>query len=80
MQIKTQSKKKDVLVILILQETKNFNLFDKTVLKLATLKASSEEVIVMYSEKMKAKYMKEGRVKEFFSLTCRLASRNFIID
>ena len=59
MQIKTQSKKKDVLAILILQETKNFNLFDKTVLKLATLKASSEEVIVMYSEKMKAKYMKE---------------------
>ena len=27
--IKTQSKKNDVLVIFILQETKNFNLFDK---------------------------------------------------
>ena len=27
--IKTQSKKKDVLVIFVLQETKNSNLFDK---------------------------------------------------
>ena len=27
--MKTQSKKKDVLVIFTLQETKNFNLFDK---------------------------------------------------
>ena len=36
-----------------------------------TFKASSEEVIVMHSEKMKAKYMKEDVRKSFFR---RLAS------
>ena len=49
-----------------------------------TFKASSEEVIVMYSEKMiysekiRAKCMTEYEWKSFFSLICRLASRNFI--
>ena len=32
-----------------------------------TFKASSEEVIVMHSEKMKVKYMKEDVWKSFFS-------------
>ena len=45
-----------------------------------TFKASSEEVIVMYSEKMKVNCMKEDVWKSFFSLTCRLASRNFTTD
>ena len=96
--IKTKIKKKAVPVMFILQETKNFNLFDKNCIqenvkchiqheeswrrwivieqvqvtlisayiswkKLCphTFKASLEEVIVMYSEKVKTKYMKEDR-------------------
>ena len=93
--IQNTEHEKNVLVIFILQETKNSNSFDKNCTwenfkcliqhkenwlfiysswkKLCshTFKASSEEVIVMHSEKMKAKYMKQ---------TCRLASRNFITD
>ena len=42
-------------------------------------KVSSEEVILLYTEKMKTKYM-EDDVWKFFSLTRRLASRNFITD
>ena len=45
-----QSKKKDVLVIFVLQETKNSNLFDKNY--------TLDEVIVIHFEKMKAKNMK----------------------
>ena len=45
-----------------------------------TFKASSEELIVMYSEKIEAKCMKEDVWKRFFSLTCSLASRNFMTD
>ena len=48
-----------------------------------TFKASSEEEIVMNSEKMKAKMHEGGCVEKymsFFMLTCRLASRNFITD
>ena len=41
-----------------------------------TFKPSSEEVTVMYSEKIKAKYMKKEDVwMSLFSLTCRLGSR-----
>ena len=93
--IQNTEHEKNVLVIFILQETRNSNLFDKNCTwenvkcliqhkenwlsiyiswkKLCshTFKASSEEGIVMHSEKMKAKYMKQ---------TCRLASRNFITD
>ena len=43
-----------------------------------TFKASLEEVIVMHSEKMKEKCLKD--VWNFFSVTCRLTSRNFIAD
>ena len=45
-----------------------------------TFKASLEELIVMHSEKMKAKYMKEDVWKSLFLLTCRLASRNLKTD
>ena len=96
--IKSQSKKKDILVIIILQERKNCNLFNKNCtqerasnaifimkrtppkLQVTPLsayicwkklcshifKASLEEVIVMHSEKMKAKYVKEDVWKSFF--------------
>ena len=104
--IKTQGKKKDVLVIFILlQKNKNSSSFDKNCtqenvkchiqheecwlrwiiieqVKLQvtllfayiswkklfshTFKASLEEVIVMHSEKMKAKYMKDDVWKSFF--------------
>ena len=47
---------------------------------LHTFKDSSKQVTVYYSYKMKAKHMKEDVVWKFFSLTCRLASCNFIID
>ena len=99
------SKKKDVIVILVLEKTKNSNLFEKNrtqdnvkchikheerwlrwiVIELVnykwhyfsfifperkyTLKISSEKVIVMPSEKMKAKYTKEDVWKSFF---CKL--------
>ena len=104
--IKIQSRKENVLVIFVLlQETKNSNLFDKNCIqenvkchnsgwrkliwmnhnrtgklqvtllstcifrkKLCshTFKAASEELIVMYSENMKEKYMKEDVWKSFF--------------
>ena len=45
---------------------------------LLVLAHSSEEVIVMHSQKMKVKYMKEDVQKSFFFFNCRLASRNII--
>ena len=45
-----------------------------------TFKATSEEVIVMYSEKLKVKYMKEDVWNSFFHKLVFSASRIFIID
>ena len=49
-----------------------------------TFKASSEEVIMMHSEKMKAKYMKEDMWKSFFRNLAgwgpQVASHNLITD
>ena len=45
-----------------------------------SFKASLEEVTVMYSEKIKAKYMKKDVWKSFFSYNCGLAFHNLITD
>ena len=71
----TQSKNNDVLVIFILQEAKNSDLFDKNCaqgnvkcpMKKVDLDESLEELIVMHSEKIKAKYMKDDIWKSYFS-------------
>ena len=72
---KHRVKKKDVLLIFVLQEMKNSNVFDKNctqenvkchiqyekgnIIFRLYLKAFLEEVIVMHTQKMRAKYMKE---------------------
>ena len=61
-----------ILLLILLQETKNPNVFDKNCTQgkpqesSQTFKASSEEVTVMYSEKMKEKCMAESLSKSFF--------------